>query len=148
MRPAVLVVHVVSGTIGLLLGPVAVLLPRRVGWPARAAAVYQVAVASLCASAVGLAVLAPSLWWLGLVAVATEAAAFAGWQVSRGRGRRWRGRHLRLVGGSYIALLTALLVVSVGPPLLWLVPTVIGGPLIEHAAIKDRRRAIGALASV
>lgn len=147
MRPAVLALHVLAGTLGLLLGPFAVAMPESGGWAARLALAYQWAVAVLAGTAIGLAVLRPSVWWLGVVGVLTEVAALAGWRVRRRRRAGWRGPHLRLIGGSYIALLTALVVVSVGFPLVWLLPTAVGTPLIERAAAKHRSHASEALVS-
>ncbi len=147
MRAAVLTLHVLAGTLGLLLGPFSLAMPEHGGWAARFALAYQWGVAVLAGTAVALAVLRPSVWWLGVVAVLTEAAALAAWRVRRRRRAGWRGRHLRLVGGSYIALLTALVVVSVGSPLAWLLPAAVGTPLVERAAAKHRSPSPGALAS-
>ena len=41
--------------------------------------------------------------------------------------------------GSYISLVTALLVVNWGSPLAWILPTVVGSPLI---AVTSRRAAL------
>jgi len=75
-------VHITAGTTGLLLGPLAL----------------------------GLVALSPGrLWWLGLVAVATEAAALAGWAVRRRHPSGWLGWHIRLMCGSYLSFVTAAL---------------------------------------
>ena len=44
----------------------------------------------------------------------------------------WLRRHIRGMGGSYIALVTALLVVNVGAGLTiaWFLPTIVGAPII------------------
>jgi hypothetical protein len=138
VHTAVLAVHVVAGSLGLVLGPFAVARPSSTGWAAALGAVYQPAVAVLCATAVALAVWSPALWWLATVALATEVAALAGWWVRRRRRAGWRALQLRLTGGSYIALLTALVVVSVPSPYVWALPTVVGTPLIERAAARSR----------
>lgn len=147
MHAAVLAVHVVAGSLGVLLGPFAVARPDAEGAAARLGLAYQACVALLCATAVALAVWAPALWWLALVAVATEGAALDGWRVRRQRRRGWRARRLRLLGGSYIALVTALVVVSVPSPWVWLLPTVVGTPLVERAAARSRAAAAPALGS-
>lgn len=138
LHTAVLTVHVAAGALGLLLGPFAVAWADPTGWAARLGAAYQASVALLCATAVVLAVWSPALWWLALVAGATEVAALGGWWVRRARRPGWRVWQLRLTGGSYIALLTATVVVSVPSPLVWALPTLVGTPLIERAAARSR----------
>jgi hypothetical protein len=138
MHRAVLAVHITSGTLGLLLGPVALTRPGGNGWAGRLGLAYRASVAVLCASAVALAVWAPSLWWLGLVAVATAGAALGAERVRRQRSPGWQARHLRLLGGSYIALVSALVVVSVPVPVFWVLPTLVGTPLVEWAAGRSR----------
>jgi hypothetical protein len=135
MHALLLVVHVASGSAGLLLGPVAMIAPKRRGRHTRAGGAYQVAVGALTASAVGLALLDwRRLWWLALIAVATEAAAMGGLRVRRRRRPGWRSRHVRLMCGSYVSLTTALLVVNWGSPAAWVLPTVVATPLISWAA--------------
>lgn len=127
--------HVLAGSAALLLGPVVMYADRRPGRFARARSAYQVAVGILTTSAVGLAALEwAQLWWLAPIGVATEAAALGGWAAGRHRSARWIPWRMRLMGGSYIALVTALLVVSTGSPAAWALPTLVGTPLIEWAA--------------
>jgi hypothetical protein len=124
-------VHITAGTIGLLLGPLALAVPKRVGWHPRLGVAYQCAVAVMTATALGLVALAPGrLWWLGLIAVATEAAALAGWAVRRRHPAGWLGWHIRLMCGSYLSFVTAALVVNWASPLAWVLPTTVGTPLI------------------
>jgi hypothetical protein len=138
MRTLLLVIHISSGSLGLLAGPVAMLLPKKPGWHPRLGRAYQLFVALLCASAFGLVVLKPSLWWLGIVAAVTWAAALAGWYVRRRRRPGWLPWHISLMCGSYISLVTALLVVNLGlgDPAAWALPTIVGSPLIARAAYR------------
>jgi hypothetical protein len=46
---------------------------------------------------------------------------------------------VRLVLGTYVGLLTALLVVSWRSTLAWVLPTVLGAPLVERAAVLATR---------
>jgi hypothetical protein len=164
VRPFLLAVHIAAGGAGLLLGPLAMALPKRPGWHPRVGRAYQVAVALLTTSAVGLVVLEPALWWLALIGAATEAAALAGWAVRR-RALRvlthrkdpsgyvrtrpgWRPLHLRLMCGSYVSLVTAFLVVNVSSPLVWVLPTVIAFPLISLAAKRAARPSRPSIGSV
>ena len=68
MWTAVLFIHIASGSLALLAGPVAMLLPKRRGWHTRLGTGYVVLVVVLSASAIGLAAMKPALWWLGVVA--------------------------------------------------------------------------------
>lgn len=139
--PAVLLAgHIVAGSLGLVLGPLAMIASKRPGRHTRAGHAYQLAVAVLTVTAVALAALAWSrLWWLALIAVGTEAAALAGWWTRRRHFPGWLPWHIRLMGGSYVSLVTALLVVNWVSPLAWILPTVVGTPLIAVTAARAAR---------
>lgn len=129
-----LAVHVTCGVVGLVLGPFAMWASRRPAAHRPLGTAYQAVVLGLTVTAVGLAVQAPArLWWLGLVAVATEVAALAGWRERRRAAPGWLPRHVRLMCGSYLSFVTAALVVNWPSPLAWVLPTLIGTPLIEVA---------------
>lgn len=125
--------HVSAGVAALGLGPLALVSSRRQAGGRRFGYGYQVALAGLTTSAVGLVALAPArLWWLLPIAVATEAAAVGGWCARHRSGSAvWT---VRLLGGSYVSLVTALLVVSWGTVLAWVAPAVLGLVLVEAAA--------------
>jgi hypothetical protein len=137
MRTLLLAIHIPSACLALLAGPVAMFLPKRPGLHPLMGRAYQLFVALLCVSAIGLVVLLPSLWWLGLIGGATWAAALAGWIVRRVHRPGWLPWHISLMCGSYISLVTALLV-NLGPrsPAVWILPTVIGTPLISLRAYR------------
>jgi hypothetical protein len=80
------------------------------------------------------------LWWLLPIAAGSYALALLGFRAARRPGSRVRRLHLHGQGGSYIALVTALLVVSVGSPLAWIAPTLIGSPLITLAIRRPQVR--------
>ena len=73
------------------------------------------------------------------MAAATEVAALVGWEVRRRHASGWLGWHIRLMGGSYISFVTAALVVNWASPLAWVLPTVIGTPLILRAVKRAGR---------
>lgn len=130
-----LAAHIAAGTAGLVLGPLAMKAPKCRGRHTRVGTGYQVTLAVLTASALGLVALAPArLWWLGVIAVSTEGAALAGWRAARRRFAGWPSWHVGLMCGSYVSLVTALLVVNWDSALAWILPTVIGTPLIARAS--------------
>ena len=139
VHTVVLTLHIVAGTGGLILGPAAMAV-RKNRLHARLGLAYQVLVAVLACTAIVLACFAPGrLWPLALIAMATEAAALAGWMVRR-RGRPgWLPLHIGLMCGSYISFLTAFLVVNWSNPLAWILPTVIGTPLIARTSARAGR---------
>ncbi|RBY90344.1 hypothetical protein DQ244_12915 [Blastococcus sp. TBT05-19] len=126
VRDAVLGVHVLAGSAGLLLGP-AWLLARLSGAHGRSLAVgYQAAVAVAAVTGAVLALAAPGLAWLLPVAVLTEGLAVAGALARRRGWPAWRTLQPHLLGGSYLALVTALLVAETGNPVFWVLPAVVG----------------------
>lgn len=141
MRGILLGLHILCGGAGLILGPLAMTAPKRRGRHTTAGLAYQAATAGLCATAVGLAALKPSLWWLGLIAIGTEAAAAGGWLAQRLRRGGWLRWHISLMCGSYVSFVTAFLVVNTGGFVAaWIAPTVVATPLIGRAV---RRATLG-----
>ncbi|PRY12151.1 hypothetical protein [Kineococcus rhizosphaerae] len=133
--------HVAAGCTGLLVGAAALAVPKRRGWHVRCGLAYQVVVAVMTSTAAVLAVTAPQVrWGLLVIAVATEAAASAGWVVARRRRPGWLPAHVSLVAGSYVSFTTAALVVNWSSPLAWIVPTLVGSPAIAWAAGRAGRR--------
>lgn len=136
-----LVFHIAAGAAALALGPLAVYTARRRGSSTRLAEGYHWAVLGVCLSAVLLAALDWSrLWWLVPIAAGSYALTLLGKLAGKRRGSRWAGLRVHGQGGSYIALVTALLVVSAGSPLAWVAPTVVGSPLVARAARRARTR--------
>src|SRR5439155_10936018 len=85
-------------------------------------------------SAVVLAVLNwDEVWWLAFVGAASYGLALLGYMAAKRRWNGWLRAHVAGQGGSYIAMVTALLVVNTGgeSPLPWVVPTLIGTPIIR-----------------
>jgi fatty acid desaturase len=95
-------------------------------------------------TAFGAVALKPSTWWLAAIGVATWSAALAGWAVRLRRTRGWVRLHISFMCGSYLAVVTAFLVNTWGSPFAWILPTVIGSPLIAvtaaRAGVPTRRR--------
>ena len=136
MWTTLLIIHIMSGSLALLAGPVAMMLPKRRGRHAKLGTGYVALVGLLSASAIGLAAMKPALWWLGVIAGATLAAALAGRELRRRHPPGWLPQHISLMSGSNISLTTALLVVNLGlgSVLAWALPAVAGTPLIARRA--------------
>ncbi|SHN43154.1 hypothetical protein [Cryptosporangium aurantiacum] len=127
-----LIVHIVAGVAGVLFGPV-VLYAAAAGRVSGLAGAYHVSVLLVCVSAVVLSVLDfTNLWWFLLVAAGSYSFALRAVTVARRRHAGWLPRYIRSQGGAYIALWTAIVVVSVNEvPVVWLIPTAVGVPVIE-----------------
>ena len=79
------------------------------------------------------------IWWFFPIAVGSYAFACLGYVAAKYRWQGWLRAHLAGQGGSYIAMVTALLVVNwetltgtrgVMSPWAWVLPTVVGSPII------------------
>ena len=127
-----LILHIVAGVAGVLLGP-AVLYYAATGRVTRLADAYHASVLLVCVSAVLLSVLDfANLWWFLLVAAGSYAFALRAFTAARQHRPGWLPRYIRGQGGAYIALWTAIVVVSVNHvPVVWIIPTAVGVPLIE-----------------
>jgi hypothetical protein len=142
VHAALLTVHVASGSLALILGPVAMFLPKRPRRHPRVGIAYQISVAVLCVSAIGLTAMHPVLWWLDVIVAATWASALAGWWVRRHQPRGWLSLHVSFMCGSYISLVTTFLVVNLGPGsvIAWALPTVVGSPVIAWRSVLAGRQ--------
>jgi uncharacterized membrane protein len=145
----ILAIHIAAGTTGLILGPLAMRAPKRRGPHARLGETYHWMMLAVCVSAAGLAVLEwHRLWWFLPIAVFSYANALVGYVAIKRRPPGWLRLHVRGMGGSYIALVTALLVVSTRAQLLvaWFVPTIVGAPIIGWVirGVEHGRRPKGA----
>jgi len=150
--------HIAVGVLGLLLGPLAMWRDtRRLGaghGPAGGiSAAYPWAVLAVSLSAVALVIwYRAELWWLVPVAAFSYALAVLGRYAAARQFRGWSHAFVHGQGGSYIALVTALVVVALtvdgpleGPAVLipWVLPTIVGTLLIEWW----RRRLVRRLAT-
>jgi len=133
LRDPFLAIHIAAGSTGLILGPLAMRAPKLRGPHTRLGETYHWVMLAVCVSAAGLSILAwRRIWWLLPIAVFSYANALVGYLAVKRRWSGWLRAHIGGMGGSYIALVTALLVVNVGQrlPIVWFLPTVIGSPTI------------------
>ena len=126
MGDTLLTVHVLAGTAGLLLGPVWLLARMRGARAWSTAAAYQAAVTVVSVTGAALAIRTAELIWLLPVAVLTQALAIAGALARRRAWPHWRTLQPHLLGGSYIALVTGLLVAQTGNAVFWVLPALVG----------------------
>jgi hypothetical protein len=144
MREGFLALHIVSGAAALALGVVTLLASaRRHSTRELLLIAYLGTVFATCVTAIVLALLDWSrLWWIVLLALLSSVLAIAGYVAVRRGGPKWVVAHG--LGGSYIALVTALLVVSAADISItaeifaWILPTAVGVPLIVRAHTGDR----------
>lgn len=140
VHTVLVVLHVAAGVTGLVMAPVAMLVAKN-RLHAQVGIAYQGCVAVLTLTALGLVAFDPArLAGLGVIAVLTQAAAAGGWLLARRRPRGWEPWHVRLMAGSYVSFVTAFLVVQWPHPISWVLPTLIGSPLIARASARVRRR--------
>ena len=132
VRTVLLLVHVGAGVLGLLIGPAALAVSATRRTPLAVA--YHAVVVVVTVTATALVALAPGrLWWLLPVAAATQAAAVGAVVVLRRRRPGWTTWYAHLLGGTYIALVTGLLIGTWGSAAAWVLPAVVAQPLIHVA---------------
>jgi hypothetical protein len=139
---AVLAAHVAAGSAGLILGAIAFLAERPPAYRSRAGAAYVWAVAAVAASAVALVVLEEwELWWILPLAVLACVLAVVGYLAPARRRAGWIRLYAHGQGGAYVALATALFVVSLSGTAAvaaWILPTALGLVLIERRVVRIR----------
>ncbi|MEV8374645.1 hypothetical protein AB0P21_18030 [Kribbella sp. NPDC056861] len=133
MRDIALIVHVVAGAVGVVFGPLAILFTLRVRRLHWAGEIFHWAVALVCLSAL---VMVPydwaRLWFFWPISLASYLFVYLGQRAAEAPGGLWYRGVLRGYGGGWIALWTAILVVSAADqPWTWAVPVVVGSALIE-----------------
>jgi len=138
-QDSMLAVHIAAGTLGLMLGALALWSERAPTYRSRAGLAYQWTVLAVALTAIALVALDSwALWWLVPLAVLSYGLALVGYRApARPRNGAWVRVYAHGQGGSYIALVTALLVVSLAGPAAIaaaIVPTLIRLPLIERRA--------------
>ena len=146
-----LVLHIGLGTAAMIAGPVSMFSRKRRGRHTTAGEIYHWLVLGTCAGAAALAFLDWSrIWWFLPIAIGSYAFAFVGYLAAKWRWRGWLPFHIIGQGGSYIALVTAVLVVNwltlfgtrgIHSPLAWVLPTVLGSPIIGFVVARTQRKA-------
>jgi uncharacterized membrane protein len=132
--------HIAAGSLALLTGPVVMFARKRRGLHTRLGEVYHALVAYACLTAAIAAIIKWDLrWWFLPIAVGSYAFALYGYLAAKTRRGDWLRRHISGMCGSYIAMVTALLVIKanpimsatgLGPLWIWTLPTIVGTPII------------------
>jgi hypothetical protein len=135
-----LALHIAAGAAGLVVGAMVIWSSGERPHLGTRSVAYLWIVFAISATAIGLLVPDwPELWWITILAVLASGLALLGYIAPRSRFRGWQPAYAHGQGGSYIALVTALLVVALtvdGPvhgvaaAIVWVLPTVIGTRLI------------------
>lgn len=138
-------VHILLGLACVLTGAIAMLSRKRPGRHPRTGTIYLWCLAGVCLTAAGLAA---ARWaqdyHLFVLGASSFAAALLGRQARRQRWRHWVRLHLTAMGTSYLLLLIAFYVDNgrslplwkeLPPAAYWLLPVVVGIPLIVRALL-------------
>jgi|GEM_PF-2627571 len=131
-------IHIVTGTLSLLLAWPALFVLKRRGAHTLIGRVYAISMVTLCLSTFGLFAMAPAeLIGLGILGVLTFGWVTGGVWMARRKPRlrvgNWYVWHLNLMSSSVIAAVTAFAVQMFdGHIAAWLVPTLLGSPLISY----------------
>ena len=142
LHTVLLGVHITAGTIGLLLGPLALAVPKRAGGIPDSVSPTRCRRGDDCKrTGSGGARPGPT------VVAGADRRRYGGGGAGRvGMRLRhpsgWLGWHIRLMCGSYLSFITAALVVNWADPLARVLPTVIGTPLIIRAVKRATRPSI------
>jgi peptidoglycan/LPS O-acetylase OafA/YrhL len=142
---AVVGIHILLGLACVVTGAIAMLSKKRAGRHPQNGTIYFWCLAGVFLTAAGLAAVRWAedyhLFILGALAFA---AAFFGRRARRGRWRQWVRLHITGMGASYVLLLTAFYVDNgkslplwkeLPPVTYWLLPAVVGIPLIVRALL-------------
>lgn len=128
----ILAFHITCGIVAFVLGLIAMCATKQRGLHTIVGNIYHWVFLCLAVSACGLAAFDwPRLWWYMPIAVGSYALALMGYLAAKLRWNDWLQYHLSGQLGSYIAMITAVLVVNFGGIWwAWALPTVVGSPLI------------------
>ncbi len=135
-----LITHIITGLVCLITGVVAMSSRKKKGKHTVSGEIYHWSYILVFVTAVVMSILhweeSAYLFYIG---VFSYALALLGYLSAKIRWKNWLGSHIGGMLGSYIGIVTATIVVNVPkipilnelPPLLfWLLPTIIGTPLI------------------
>jgi hypothetical protein len=135
-----LIVHITAGTLCLFVGAIAMFSRKRKGVHTNIGEVYHFGYIIIFLTAVAMSIMMWSqLQYLFYIALFSYAQALYGYLARKLRWNNWLRKHISGMLGSYIGIITAVLVVN-GKPFtsltgipqlfLWFIPAIIGTPCI------------------
>lgn len=140
---SLLYVHLAAANLGLLLGPVAIFSKKSRGLHTKAGNLYHLLVLVTCSTGMIFSVMTwEKHWYLFFIAIFSYGFALSGFLAAKRKAKGWLKKHITGMLGSYIAMVTAIVVVNAmelplfnqfSPWVAWLTPTIIGTPLIMLA---------------
>lgn len=143
---SMLILHIVAGYLALGIGLVAMFAPKKRGRHTTTGRIYFWLVTAVCASAIVLAILNWEVSsYLFYIAIFSFIFALFGYRAYIKKRKNWMVTHIAGMGGSYIAMVTAFIVVNqqnvpafkeIPSLVFWLLPTIIGTPIIKKVGDK------------
>jgi uncharacterized membrane protein YeaQ/YmgE (transglycosylase-associated protein family) len=133
MEILILILHVFCGAAGLVIGLGAFASKKRKGMHTFLGNIYHWLFLTLSLSAITLSLLNwERLWWFLPIAFFSYAFSLVGFLAAKIKWRNWIRFHLTGQAGSFIAMITAVLVVNFGSDniFIWFLPSIIGTPII------------------
>ncbi|REK71912.1 DUF2306 domain-containing protein [Paenibacillus paeoniae] len=137
---SILFVHIIAGTICLLAGAIAMGARKRKGVHTLVGETYHAFYLIVFVTSIAMAIMKWSeLYYLFFIALFSYGQALYGYLARKRKRDNWLRKHIVGMLGSYIGVITAILVTNgesitrlAGIPtlLLWFIPTLIGTPLI------------------
>ena len=144
-----IVLHIVSGSICLLVGLMAVFAKKHRGWHTYLGEIYHTSYVVVFISAIVTSIIHwEASSYLFYIAIFSYWFALFGYMAGKRRRKNWIVRHIAGMIGSYIGIVTAVLVVNISeqplfsnlsPVFFWITPTIIGTPIIIIVANKMKQ---------
>ncbi|GAA0440757.1 DUF2306 domain-containing protein [Lentibacillus halophilus] len=136
-----LIIHIIAGSFCLLTGAVNFSVKKEKGYHTRIGEWYHSGYFVVFITSVGMAIINWSeSAYLFYIAIFSYGLALFGYLARKMRWRGWLPMHIGGMAGSYIGIVTAVLVVNgadiplinhIPSLLLWFIPTIIGTPIIS-----------------
>ena len=135
-----LIIHIIAGSFCLLTGAINLSIKKQKGYHTKIGELYHGGYVIVFLTSVGMAIINWSdSAYLFYIALFSYGLALFGYLAGKFRKKGWLQMHIGGMAGSYIGIVTAVLVVNGGDIplmnqlpalLLWFIPTIIGTPLI------------------
>ena len=140
VHTVLLITHIVMGSLCLLLGAINLSIRKEKGYHTKIGEWYHIGYVIVFITSIGMAIINWSeSAYLFYIALFSYGLALLGYVAGKLRWTNWLTVHISGMAGSYIGIITAVLVVNgteipflnqIPSLLLWFVPTIIGTPFI------------------